>query len=91
MKKYIVRLSDEERKLCEETIDRLAGSSQKGVAPASCSKSTPTERLGRTGRSLTPTAAVSRRSRTRADGACWRASSWPCAAGSAATRRCPSC
>ena len=29
MKKYIVRLSDEERKICEETIDRLAGSSQK--------------------------------------------------------------
>ncbi len=28
MKKYIVRLSDEERKICEETIDRLAGSSQ---------------------------------------------------------------
>ena len=29
MKKYIVRLTDEERKICEETIDRLAGSSQK--------------------------------------------------------------
>ena len=29
MKKYIVRLTDEERKLCDETIGRLSGSSQK--------------------------------------------------------------
>ena len=29
MKKYIVRLRDEERKICEETIGRLKGSSQK--------------------------------------------------------------
>ena len=29
MKKYVVRLTDEERKICEETIDRLTGSSQK--------------------------------------------------------------
>ena len=34
------------------------------VAPASCSKATPTERPGRTGRSLTPTA---RERRTKAD------------------------
>ncbi len=29
MKKYIVRLTDEERKLCDETVDKLVGSSQK--------------------------------------------------------------
>ncbi len=29
MKNYIVRLTDEERKLCDETIDKLDGSSQK--------------------------------------------------------------
>lgn len=29
MKKYVVRLTDEERKLCEDTIDRLKGGSQK--------------------------------------------------------------
>ena len=29
MKKYVVRLTDEERKFCEDTIDRLKGSSQK--------------------------------------------------------------
>ena len=29
MQKYVVRLTDEERKLCEGTIDRLKGSSQK--------------------------------------------------------------
>ena len=29
MKKYVVRLTDEERKLCEDTIDRLKGSSRK--------------------------------------------------------------
>ena len=29
MKKYIVRLTYEERKLCDETIDKLVGSSQK--------------------------------------------------------------
>ena len=29
MRKYIVRLTDEERKLCDETIDKLVGSSQK--------------------------------------------------------------
>ena len=28
-KKYIVRLTDEERKLCDETVDKLVGSSQK--------------------------------------------------------------
>lgn len=29
MKKYVVRLTDEERKICEATVDRLKGSSQK--------------------------------------------------------------
>ena len=29
MKKYVVRLTDEQRKICEETIDRVTGSSQK--------------------------------------------------------------
>ena len=29
IKQYIVRLSDEERKVCDETVERLAGSSQK--------------------------------------------------------------
>ena len=29
MKKYVVRLTDEERKLCKDTIDRLKGTSQK--------------------------------------------------------------
>ena len=29
MKKYVVRLTDEERKTCEETIGKLKGSSQK--------------------------------------------------------------
>ena len=29
MKKYVVRLTDEERKCCDATIDRLVGSSQK--------------------------------------------------------------
>ena len=29
MKKYVVRLTDEERKICKDTIDRLTGSSQK--------------------------------------------------------------
>ena len=28
-KKYIVRLTDEERKICDETISKLKGSSQK--------------------------------------------------------------
>ena len=28
-KKYVARLSDEERKICDETVDRLKGSSQK--------------------------------------------------------------
>ena len=28
MEKYLVRLTDEERKLCDETIDKLVGSSQ---------------------------------------------------------------
>ena len=29
IKKYILRLTDEERKLCDETVDKLVGSSQK--------------------------------------------------------------
>ena len=29
MKKYVVRLTDEERKICDSTVDRLKGSSQK--------------------------------------------------------------
>ena len=29
MKKYVVRLTDKERKICKETIERLTGSSQK--------------------------------------------------------------
>ena len=29
MKKYVVRLTDEERKICKDKIDRLTGSSQK--------------------------------------------------------------
>ena len=29
MKKYVLRLTDEERKLCDETVDKLVGSSQK--------------------------------------------------------------
>ena len=29
IKKYILRLTDEERKLCDETVDKLAGTSQK--------------------------------------------------------------
>ena len=29
MKKYVVRLTDEERKCCDATVDKLAGSSQK--------------------------------------------------------------
>lgn len=29
MKKYVVRLTDEEREICKDTIDRLTGSSQK--------------------------------------------------------------
>ncbi len=29
MQKYVVRLTDEQRKICEETIDRVTGSSQK--------------------------------------------------------------
>ena len=29
MKEYVVRLTDEERKICEATVGRLKGSSQK--------------------------------------------------------------
>ena len=89
MKKYVVRLTDEERQCCDATIDKLAGSSHKARrARVLRQVAMRTGQTGRTGRSRQRSAAASGRSRTPGGAACCRVSSEPCKGGSAVPRRC---
>ena len=54
MNKYIVRLSDEEAKICEERPTGSSVAARRPNAPASCCKRTLTGRLGRTARLPSP-------------------------------------
>ena len=90
MKKYVVRLTDEERKCCDATVDKLAGSSQK-ARRARILRQVDADGPNWTGRSRQRFAAASGRSRTRAGAAYWRVSSKPWRGGSAAPRRCRNC
>jgi hypothetical protein len=66
-KKFIVRLSDEERAICQEIIKKLSGSSQKFVALRFCSRRMPTGQDGRIAELPMRSTAAYKRSRTSAN------------------------
>lgn len=60
MRKYLVRLTDEERKTCEATVDGFKGSSHKERRARILLQATPTGRARPTGKWANPFSAKSR-------------------------------
>ena len=73
-KRYIVRLTAQEREVCRETVRKLNGSSEK-VRRAQVLLKADADGPAWTRRSPTPFHAAPRPSRTFANDACWKASS----------------
>ncbi len=78
MKKYIVRLSEAERKTCEEVVQKLKGSSQKARRARILLK---VDADGPDWCDQQVAEAFDCRERTVANAACWRVSSWPSTGG----------